>query len=168
MADLYITALDPWMLREPVSHRGYCVLRLRAKSGLAGFGECGEVSAAEIETARRAITGRPATSFEDVRIRLASTPRARAGINMAMLDLVGKFTKAPVYLGLGGPTRHRARALASLDGAADDDLVASLKTRNATAFRAFAVPPRQAAHSNGSENRGMEARQRQVRSVRSN
>jgi galactonate dehydratase len=136
MADLDITALDTWMLREPVSRRGYCVLPLRTKSGLVGFGECGEVSATEVETARRAITGRPATSFEDVRIRLASTPRAQAGINMAMLDLVGKFTNAPVYQVLGGPTRHRVRALASLD----DDLVISLRTRHAAGFRAFAVP----------------------------
>jgi galactonate dehydratase len=59
---------------------------------------------------------------------------------MAMLDLVGKFTKAPVYQVLGGPTRHRARALASLDGATDDDLAASLKTLHAAGFRAFAVP----------------------------
>jgi galactonate dehydratase len=59
---------------------------------------------------------------------------------MAMLDLVGKFTKAPVYQVLGGPTRHRVRALASLDGAADDDLVVSLKARHAAGFRAFAVP----------------------------
>jgi len=52
MAELDITALDTWMVREPVSRRGYCVLRLKTKSGLAGFGEYGEVLAAEIETAR--------------------------------------------------------------------------------------------------------------------
>jgi galactonate dehydratase len=140
MAELDITALDTWMLREPVSRRGYCVLRLRTKSGLAGFGECGEVSAAEIETARRVVAGRPATSYEAVRVQLGGAPRAQAGINMAMLDLMGKFTKAPVYRVLGGPTRNRVRALASLDGSADEDLVASLNTRHAAGFRAFAVP----------------------------
>lgn len=140
MADLDITALDSWMLREPVSHRGYCVVRLRTKSGLAGFGECGEVSGAEIETARRLVTGRPATSYEAVRIQLGRASRVQAGINMAMLDLVGRYTKAPVYQVLGGPTRHRVRALASLDGASDEDLVASLKMRHAAGFRAFTVP----------------------------
>ena len=140
MVELDITALDTWMLREPVSRRGYCVLRLRTKSGLAGFGECGEVSVAEIETARRVVTGRPATSYEAVRVQLAAAPRAQAGINMAMLDLVGKFTKAPVYHVLGGPTRHRVRALASLDGAPDEDLVAGLKAHHAAGFRAFSVP----------------------------
>jgi galactonate dehydratase len=140
MAELDITALDTWMLREPVSRRGYCVLRLRTKSGLAGFGECGEVSATEIETARHVVTGRPATSYEAVRVQLGGAPRAQAGINIAMLDLVGKFTRAPVYQVLGGPTRHRVRALASLDGTADEDLVASLKTLYAAGFRAFAVP----------------------------
>lgn len=140
MADLDITALDAWMLREPVSRRGYCVVRLKTKSGLAGFGECGEVSAAEINTARRVVIGRPATSYEAVRIQLGGAPRAQAGINMAMLDLVGKFTKVPVYQVLGGPTRHRVRALASLDGGTDEDLAASLKTRHGAGFRAFAVP----------------------------
>jgi galactonate dehydratase len=140
MADLDITALDSWMLREPVSRRGYCVLRLKAKSGLVGFGECGEVSAAEIEAARRVVTGRPGTSYEAVRVQLGRAPRAQAGINMAMLDLVGKLTKAPVYQVLGGPTRHRVRALASLSGATDEDLVISLKMRHAAGFRAFVVP----------------------------
>jgi galactonate dehydratase len=140
MAELDITALDTWMLREPVSRRGYCVLRLKTKSGLAGFGECGAVSAAEIETARRVLIGRPATSYEAVRVQLGGAPRAQAGVNMAMLDLVGKFTRAPVYQVLGGPTRHRVRALASLDGVTDEDLVASVKTHHAAGFRAFAVP----------------------------
>jgi len=140
MADLDITALDAWMLHEPVSRRGYCVVRLKTKSGLLGYGECVDASAAEIEIARRVVIGRPATSHEAVRIQLGRVPHAEAGVNIAMLDLVGKFAKAPVYQVLGGPTRHRVRALASLDGAADEDLVSSLKARHAAGFRAFAVP----------------------------
>src|SRR6266852_126888 len=140
MADLDITALDTWQLHVPASRRGYCVLRLKTKSGLVGFGECGAVSAPEIETARRVVTGRPATSYEAVQVQLTGAPRAQAGINMATLDLVGKFTKAPVYQVLGGPTRHRVRALASLDGVAEEDLITSLKARHAAGFRAFAVP----------------------------
>jgi galactonate dehydratase len=150
MANLEITALDAWALREPASRRGYTVVRLRTKSGLAGYGECGEVSAANIDAARRAVVGHPATSYEAARLALRDTPRVLPALNTAMLDLVGKSAQAPVFQILGGPTRNRARALASLQGATDGDLAASVKTLHAAGLRAFAVPlPPVAARNQG-------------------
>src|SRR5580700_1128573 len=110
MTHLEIRALDAWVLREPASRRAYTVVRLTARSGLQGYGECGRVSASEIAGARHVVLGQPATSFEGMRLALRETPQIVAAINAAMLDLVGKATKAPVFQLLGGPTRNRVRA----------------------------------------------------------
>src|SRR5713101_2417523 len=139
MADLDIAGLDAWTLREPDSTSSYVVVRLTAKSGLKGYGECAEVSPAELDDARSAIIGRPATSYEAVRVQLGSN-RIQAAVNVAMLDLVGKFTKAPVYQVLGGPTRNRVRSLVSLHGETDDELVRSARAHHASGFRAFMTP----------------------------
>ena len=150
MANLEITALHAWALREPVSRRAYTLVRLTAKSGLAGYGECGELPATDIDAARRAVTGHPATSYEAARLALRDTPRVLPAINAAMLDLVGKSAQAPVFQVLGGPTRNRARVLTSLQGTTDADLAAGVKTLHAAGFRAFAVPlPPVAARNQG-------------------
>ena len=139
MAELDITDLRAWLLREPVSRRAYTVVQLSTKSGLKGYGECGEATGEDLETAKRFIIGTAATSHEAVRHGLGAS-RVQAAVNMAMLDLVGQFTKAPIYQVLGGPTRNRARALASLEGNSDDELRARLKERHAAGFRAFTIP----------------------------
>ena len=136
MANLEITALDAWALREPVSRRLYTVVRLRTKSGLSGYGECSPVPTPDVGAARRAVVGHPATSYEAARLALRDTPRVLPAINAAMLDLVGKSAQAPVFQVLGGPTRNRARALASLQGTTDADLAAGVKTLHAAGFRA--------------------------------
>jgi galactonate dehydratase len=66
-----------------------------------------------------------------------------AALNMAMLDVVGRFVKAPVYHVLGGPTRNKCRALAHLEGSADAELVASVERARKAGFKAFLVqaPP---------------------------
>src|ERR1700731_1263321 len=96
MAELDITDIRAWHLPAPVSRRAYTVVQLSTKSGLSGYGECGEASAAEIESAKRLVIGRPATSYEAVRHDLGAS-RAQAAVNVAMLDLVGQLTKAPIY-----------------------------------------------------------------------
>ena len=98
------------------------------------------ISPVELRHAGEAIRSRQATEIEVLRARLASMPRVKAAVNMAILDIVGKFTKAPVYQLLGGPTRHKARALLRLEGATDEMLVASCKRAREAGFRAFIVP----------------------------
>ncbi|HZT32897.1 MAG TPA: mandelate racemase/muconate lactonizing enzyme family protein [Bryobacteraceae bacterium] len=150
MSDLEITALEVYPLREPVSRRAYTVVRLRTRSGLEGFGECRAASPAEVARARQLVAGRPATAFEVLRRELAPLPAMQSAVNMALLDLVGKFSRAPLFQVLGGPTRNRVRALAPLAGSTDAALAASLERARAAGFRAVAVPlPPPAARNQG-------------------
>ena len=137
---LEIRGVRAWNLREPVSGRAYTVIRVETKSGLMGYGECMMATAAEVATTARTITGKPATAFEVIATQLASIPCLQAGVNMALLDIVGKSVKAPAYQVMGGPTRRRARALAALEGATDAELKASLERSRAAGYRAFMVP----------------------------
>jgi galactonate dehydratase len=59
---------------------------------------------------------------------------------MAMLDVVGRSVKAPIYQVLGGPTRNKCRALAPLEGSTDVELTASVRRARDAGFRAFLVP----------------------------
>jgi galactonate dehydratase len=58
---------------------------------------------------------------------------------MALLDILGKVAKAPIYEVLAGRTRHKARALAPLHGADRAALIRSLEQARARGFRAFLV-----------------------------
>lgn len=137
---LEMVALEAFRLREPVSKRSYTCVRLKARSGATGYGECASLTAGELEILQSAIQGKEASSFESIRRGPKVSSAALAGLDMAMLDLLGKFTKAPVYQVLGGPTRHQARALARLTGDTDDAVVAALGQAHAAGHRAFVIP----------------------------
>jgi galactonate dehydratase len=137
---LAITGIRTYPLREPVSGRTYTVIKVETSSGLVGYGETMGIPPADLRKAGEAIRSRQATEIEPLRARLHSMPRVRAAVNMALLDIVGKFTKAPVYHLLGGPTRHKARALLRLEGTTDEMLVASCQRAREAGFRAFIVP----------------------------
>ena len=137
---LEMTALDAFPIREPVSRRAYTCLRLRTRSGATGWGECSHLAPADLAALRAAIQGREASSFQSIRRGLTLSPAAMAGLDMAMLDLVGKFTNAPVYQVLGGPTRNQARALARIEGQTDDAVVAAIAQAHGAGHRAFLIP----------------------------
>lgn len=138
--DQTIKNITGWTLREPVSKRGYTVIKIQTGSGLTGFGECAPLSPAEYAEAKRLITGVPVTSFEVIAPALAHVPTARAALNIAMLDVSGKIAKAPIYQYLGGPTRFKARAIAHLYGDNDQALISSFNTLKTAGYRAFMVP----------------------------
>jgi galactonate dehydratase len=135
-----ITGVAAWTVREPVSRRSYTVIRVDTASGLKGYGECAALDARELAEGRKALAGMPATAIEPVRAKLRLWPNMQAAANFALLDIVGKIGKAPLFQVLGGPTRNKARALAPLSGTSDAELRASLGAARGAGHRAFLVP----------------------------
>ena len=99
------------------------MLKVVTESGLVGFGECEAVSSADLARATQIVTGKPATAYEVIRQQLLPLPGLQAAVNVALLDILGKKAKAPIYQVLGGPTRFKARASAALEGETDEALV---------------------------------------------
>jgi galactonate dehydratase len=147
---LAIANCRAYSVREPVSHREYAILKVETAGGIAGWGETRSIAPADLPRAAATLRGRQATEFVPLHAQLADVPGLQAAVNMALLDIVGQATKAPVYQVLGGPTRHKARALAPLAGADDAALLAAMKHAQAAGFRAFLVPAAApAAHNSG-------------------
>src|SRR5579859_669896 len=131
------------------SASSYVVLEVRTQTGLLGYGECRELSDPELKSTREVAMGRPASAYETLRPMVPAN--AQAAIDMALLDILGKATKAPVYRVLGGPTRTKARAIVRLAGSSDDELAKDLQKQIAAGFAAFLVPiPAPAARNQGS------------------
>ena len=148
-SQMEIAALRDYRLREPVSGRSYTVVKLETRSGLAGYGECPGATPADVARILEAVRGKEATQFETVRNHLKGAPPGIvAALNMAMLDVVGRSLKAPVYQVLGGPTRNKCRALAPLEGKTDAELVDSAVRARQAGFKAFSVPMPAAAAPN--------------------
>jgi len=127
-------------VREPVSGRAYTLVRVHTGSGLTGYGECPEVPLSELRRLGEHLLEQPATAVEPARHRLAAYPRVRAAADMALLDISAKIAGVPVYQLLGGPTRHKVRPLAKIDGRTDSELEAEMKRARAAGYRAFAIP----------------------------
>jgi galactonate dehydratase len=145
-----IADISVFPLREPASGLAYTVVRLKAAGGLVGFGECARISPAELKKAQSVVLGKPATTWEVIRRELVGFPAIQAAVNMALLDIVGKAAKVPVYQLLGGPTRNKARAMAMLEGSSDDALQRSLERVRKTGVRAAVVPtPEPTARNQG-------------------
>jgi galactonate dehydratase len=127
----------------------YVVLQVKTQSGLVGYGECKELSSPDLKATREVAVGRPASAYEALRPLVPQN--AQAAIDMALLDILGKSTKAPVYRVLGGPTRNSARAIVRLAGTTDAELEKDLQKQVALGFAAFLVPiPTPAARNQGS------------------
>jgi galactonate dehydratase len=118
-------------VREPVSGNRYTMLRVRTRSGLTGWGECASAAEQDAKTLEREWTGRSATLYAAID---HSSPLAGA-LDMAMLDILGRASRAPVYRVLGGPTRHKVRAFTA---------------SRAAGFSAVAIPaPKPASRNQG-------------------
>ena len=137
---LTITALRGWRLMEPVSGRRYTVVKLQSQGGESGYGEGGPAAGGDVAEARAAVVGRRATESEFIRARLNSSPAMEAAVGNAMLDLVSRAKKLPIYQYLGGPTRFKARLLAQLEGADEALAAAPLARAKKQGFLAFTMP----------------------------
>src|SRR5262249_11225907 len=118
----------------------YSVVEVRTSGGLTGYGEGPPVASAGFADARKFWIGRAATSYVTAGPAL---PLAGA-MDMALLDIFGKACNAPVYRVLGGPTRNKVRAFASVQ------TPAAVEQAAAVGHRAFGVPlPTAAARNQG-------------------
>jgi galactonate dehydratase len=120
-----ITKLRAFALPESI------VLRIETDSGLRGYGECRQLPARELALLKQHAIGADPSTYEVLRIRLADAPGAQAALNMAMLDVLGKQSKAPIYSLLGGATRNKVRLLTPLT---------DLAKQTQAGERAFLVP----------------------------
>jgi galactonate dehydratase len=134
-------------VKEPASSQQYLLVRVDTDGGPSGYGETTAAPDAATAVARvgtfRSLVGRDALASQtvDAQLARANAPTGvRAAVNMALLDILGKVARAPVYEVLAGRTRHKARALAQLHGADRAALIRSLERARARGFRAFVVP----------------------------
>ena len=109
-----ISELRWYPVREPVSGRRYTLLRVKTRTGLAGWGECSQAPGQDALALEKEWIGKSATRFAAID---PSSPVAGA-LDMALLDVLGKACRAPVYRVLGGPTRHKVRAYTTSNAAA--------------------------------------------------
>jgi galactonate dehydratase len=128
-------------VREPVSGKRYTFVRVKTRSGLTGWGECAYAAEQDAKALEKDWIGKPATLYAAID---TSSPLAGA-LDMALLDILGKACRTPVYRALGGPTRHKVRAFTD---------------SNEPAFSAVAI----AAPKPASRNQG-KAYQNQVQSL---
>jgi galactonate dehydratase len=101
-------------VREPVSGNRYTFLRVKTRSGLTGWGECASAAEQDAKALEKDWIGKPATLYAAID---TSSPVAGA-LDMALLDILGKACRTPVYRVLGGPTRHKVRAFTDSNEAA--------------------------------------------------
>ena len=113
-ADIPIAEMRWFPVREPVSGSRYSFLRVKTRSGLTGWGECAQAAEHEAKALEKEWLGRSATMYAAID---RSSPLAGA-LDMALLDILGKACRAPVYRVLGGPTRHKVRAFTDSNAAA--------------------------------------------------
>jgi galactonate dehydratase len=109
-------------VREPVSGRRYTLLRVKTRTGLVGWGECAPASAHDAQSLEKEWIGRSGTLFAAID---SASPLAGA-LDTAVLDILAKACRAPLYRVLGGPTRHKVRAYTAGNAAGFSALEISL------------------------------------------
>jgi galactonate dehydratase len=142
-----VARVTPRAIAEPGGRR-YIVVRLDTDDGVSGYAETEAGSAPQVAVDRLkrellALVGmNPARAVridEDLR-RSGASLASRAVANVACLDILGKATRASVYEILGGPTRHKVRALAVLAPGSETELRESVQAAKRGGHRAFSVP----------------------------
>jgi galactonate dehydratase len=142
-----IARVTPRAIAEPGCRR-YVVVRIDTDDGVSGYAEteagpAPQVAVDKLKYELRALVGmNPARAVridEDLR-RSGASLASRAAANVACLDILGKATKTSVYEILGGPTRHKVRALAVLAPGSEAELRESVLAAKREGHRAFSVP----------------------------
>ena len=142
-----IARVTPRAVAEP-GGLTYLVVRVDTDEGVSGYAEttAGPAPQVTVDQLKRELSPLVGASpFRGVQTdealkRARASLAARAVANVACLDILGKATRASVYEILGGPTRHKVRAMAVLAEGPDDELRASVLAAKQEGFRAFSVP----------------------------
>lgn len=141
------------MSGETVARADNVLLRIEAEDGTVGWGEAasapvmtGETVAsmmAAVEQMTPGLLGRSADDFAGAATAMAGrmygNSGAKAAIDIALHDLVGRATGRPVYALLGGIKRSRMPVLAVIGS---EDALADLReaeARYASGYRAFKI-----------------------------
>lgn len=126
----------------------YVVLKLAAAEGISGYGEAPATPSPQVAVDRlkQELAGLPGRDPAQV-LRIdrdlreaGASPSARGCVNTALLDLLAKSAKAPLYEYLGGPTRNKARAMAFIHGDSAAEIRKAVISAKAGGHRAFSVP----------------------------
>jgi galactonate dehydratase len=116
-----IARVTPRAIAEP-GGLTYLVVRVDTDEGVSGYAEttAGPSPQVTVDQLKRELSplvgASPfrAVQNDEALKRARASLAARAVANVACLDILGKATRASVYEILGGPTRHKVRAMAVL------------------------------------------------------
>jgi galactonate dehydratase len=153
-AGVRITDVAVFALRQPRDQTESVIIEVRTDAGVSGWGEApAEPDLASavraVEACKPSLMGRDVTATVAIGLELDELRRNERGrgpyaasgaVNMALVDALGKLSGAPAYQLLGGPTRTKARALATLHGSEEAQLAQSLSRCLQAGFRCFCVP----------------------------
>jgi galactonate dehydratase len=142
-----VARVAPRAVAEP-GGRQYVVVRIDTDEGLSGYAETEAGGAPQVAVDRlkrelQTIVGRdPGRTMllDQVLRQSGASLGTRAVANVACLDIVGQASKASVYEILGGPTRHKVRAMAVLAPGSDEELRDGVLAAKREGYRAFSIP----------------------------
>ncbi len=144
---MVVNNIEARVIEEP-GGRQYAVLELSTDSGVSGFGEApakpDPQSAVdrlkrELQPLNGANPERAVRVDRDLQ-RSGASPASRAAVNIAIHDILGKTSKSPLYEVLGGPTRHKARAMAVVEGETTEELRRAVLAAKSAGHLAFSIP----------------------------
>src|SRR5215469_4069142 len=141
------------MAGEQVRRADNVLVRLEADNGAVGWGEAasaptmtGETSAGMVAAVHHlvpALAGRPAADIAGALAamdgRMYGNHGAKAAIEIALHDLVGRATQAPVHALLGEKRRSRAAILTVIGGGDLAGDLADARKKKAEGFTAFKI-----------------------------
>jgi galactonate dehydratase len=148
---LAITGVSATPVREPRSGRTYVIVQVATDAGAAGVGETtatdGRLLVERLNQLKPKLIGQDALGIEALKKVIAREAGSLldrtsiyAAMSMALLDVLGKLSKAPAYEVLSGRTRDKARGFAALHGSDETSLKSSMQRAKAAGYRAFSVP----------------------------
>ncbi|TNF88508.1 MAG: mandelate racemase/muconate lactonizing enzyme family protein [Gammaproteobacteria bacterium] len=143
-----------WVGRDKPDHLDSTIVIIETRSGLSGVGESCPIGAiylpafavglrAALEEMAPALLGQDATQINQVNRVMDETlfghVYAKAVIDIACWDLLGKHCAQPLSQLLGGRFQSRIPAYASIPLRTPDDMVAMLKQKQSEGFTRFQI-----------------------------